>query len=251
MHSIVAVDEKVDQLINLVGELVITQAMLARNGSSLDSALVRPLAAGLADLARHTRDLQEAVMSMRVIPMSTVFSRFPRMLRDRAARLGKQIVLVTHGEATEFDKGLVEKIIDPLTRLVRNSCDHGIEPPQERLARGKPEAGTISLAASHQGGSIVIEVRDDGRGLNRSKLLRKARERGIDAPDSMTDAEVWNLVFAPGFSTADAVTDVAVESADGHGMSVRMRLRHRLILAGDRIDACEHGDRDGHRQHAS
>ncbi|MEP6874263.1 MAG: Hpt domain-containing protein, partial [Burkholderiales bacterium] len=209
--------EKVDQLINLVGELVITQAMLAQNSKQIDTALYQQLAAGLADLDRNTRDLQESVMSIRMIPMSMVFSRFPRMLRDLAAKLGKKVEFVTQGEATELDKGLVEKITDPLTHLVRNSCDHGIESPAERVAKGKPEHGTITLAASHQGGSILIEVRDDGKGLSREKLIKKARERGIDAPDSMTDAEVWSLIFAPGFSTAEVVTDV---SGRGVGMDV-------------------------------
>ncbi len=243
--------EKVDQLINLVGELVITQAMLAQNSKQIDSALYQQLASGLADLDRNTRDLQESVMSIRMIPMSMVFSRFPRMLRDLAAKLGKKVDFVTQGEATELDKGLVEKITDPLTHLVRNSCDHGIEMPADRLAKGKPETGTITLAASHQGGSIVIEVRDDGRGLSREKLLRKARERGIDAPDSMTDGEVWNLIFAPGFSTADVITDVSgrgvgmdvvkknitalggtvdIESAEGYGMRVSVRLPLTLAI---------------------
>jgi two-component system chemotaxis sensor kinase CheA len=243
--------EKVDQLINLVGELVITQAMLAQNSKSVDLALHQQLAAGLADLERNTRDLQESVMSIRMIPMSVVFNRFPRMLRDLAAKLAKKVEFVTHGEATELDKGLVEKITDPLTHLVRNSCDHGIELPAERVAKGKPEQGTITLSASHQGGSIVIEVRDDGRGLSREKLLRKAREKGIDAPDSMTDPEVWNLIFAAGFSTADVVTDVSgrgvgmdvvkkniaalggtveIDSAEGYGMSVKVRLPLTLAI---------------------
>jgi two-component system chemotaxis sensor kinase CheA len=243
--------EKVDQLINLVGELVITQAMLAQNGKAIDTGLYQQLASGLADLERNTRDLQEAVMSIRMIPMSIVFNRFPRMLRDLAAKLGKKVEMVTQGEATELDKGLVEKITDPLTHLVRNSCDHGIETPADRLAKGKPETGTISLIASHQGGSIVIEVRDDGRGLNRQKLLAKARERGLHAPDSLTDTEVWNLIFEPGFSTADQVTDVSgrgvgmdvvkknitslggtveIDSADGYGMSVKVRLPLTLAI---------------------
>jgi two-component system chemotaxis sensor kinase CheA len=243
--------EKVDQLINLVGELVITQAMLAQNSKSIDTALYQRLAAGLANLDRNTRDLQESVMSIRMIPMSTVFSRFPRMLRDLASKLGKKVDFVTQGEATELDKGLVEKITDPLTHLVRNSCDHGIELPAERLAHGKSEQGTITLSASHQGGSIVIEVRDDGRGLSRDKLINKARQRGIDAPDSMTDAEVWNLIFEPGFSTADVVTDVSgrgvgmdvvkkniaaaggtveIESAAGYGMRVSVRLPLTLAI---------------------
>ena len=243
--------EKVDQLINLVGELVITQAMLAQNSKQIDTALYQQLVAGLADLDRNTRDLQESVMSIRMIPMSTVFSRFPRMLRDLATKLGKKVEFVTKGEATELDKGLVEKITDPLTHLVRNSCDHGIELPAERLAKGKPEHGTITLAASHQGGSILIEVRDDGKGLSREKLIAKARERGIDAPDSMTDADVWSLIFAPGFSTAEVVTDVSgrgvgmdvvkknitalggtveIDSAEGYGMSVKVRLPLTLAI---------------------
>ncbi|WP_027015794.1 chemotaxis protein CheW [Comamonas composti] len=211
---------KVDQLINLVGELVITQAMLAQNSRDLDASVYQQLLSGLADLDRNTRDLQESVMSIRMIPMSTVFSRFPRMLRDLAGKLGKKIDLITLGEATELDKGLVEKITDPLTHLVRNSVDHGIEMPDERQAAGKSEHGTLTLAASHQGGSIVIEVRDDGRGMNRERILRKARERGMDVSDSMPDGEVWQLIFAPGFSTADVVTDV---SGRGVGMDVVKR----------------------------
>ena len=243
--------DKVDQLINLVGELVITQAVLAQTAMNLDTAQHQQLTAGLADLQRNTRDLQEAVMSIRMIPMSVVFNRYPRMLRDLAAKLGKKVELVTQGEATELDKGLVEKITDPLTHLVRNSCDHGIESPEDRLARGKAAHGTITLAASHQGGSILIEVRDDGRGLNREKLLKKARERGLDAPDSMSDADVWALIFAPGFSTAEVVTDVSgrgvgmdvvkkniaalngsveIDSAEGYGMSVKVRLPLTLAI---------------------
>jgi len=242
---------KVDQLINLVGELVITQAMLAQKSRELDSAANQPLLAGLADLDRNTRDLQEAVMSIRMIPMSVVFNRFPRMLRDLASKLGKKVELITHGEATELDKGLIEKITDPLTHLIRNSCDHGLELPEERLARGKTEHGNITLSASHQGGSILIEVRDDGKGLSREKLLTKAREKGLDAPDSMTDAEVWNLIMAPGFSTAEVVTDVSgrgvgmdvvkkniaslggtveIDSAEGYGMSVKVRLPLTLAI---------------------
>ncbi|MDQ7743618.1 chemotaxis protein CheA [Hydrogenophaga pseudoflava] len=242
---------KVDQLINLVGELVITQAMLAQKSRELDSAANQQLLAGLVDLDRNTRDLQEAVMSIRMIPMSVVFNRFPRMLRDLAAKLGKKVELITHGEATELDKGLIEKITDPLTHLIRNSCDHGLELPEERIARGKTEHGTITLSASHQGGSILIEVRDDGKGLSRTKLLAKAREKGIDAPDSMSDPEVWNLIMAPGFSTAEVVTDVSgrgvgmdvvkkniaslggtveIDSAEGYGMSVKVRLPLTLAI---------------------
>ena len=242
---------KVDQLINLVGELVITQAMLAQNSRALDPALYQQLLTGLTDLDRNTRDLQESVMSIRMIPMSVVFSRFPRMLRDLAGKLGKKVDFLTQGEATELDKGLVEKITDPLTHLVRNSCDHGVEMPEDRVRAGKPEAGTITLSASHQGGSIVIEVRDDGRGMSREKILSKARERGIDASDLMTDAEVWQLIFAPGFSTAEVVTDVSgrgvgmdvvkrniaalngtveIDSAEGYGMKVSVRLPLTLAI---------------------
>ena len=242
---------KVDQLINLVGELVITQAMLAQNSQALDPAVNQQLLAGLADLDRNTRDLQESVMSIRMIPMSIVFSRFPRMLRDLASKLGKKVEFVTQGEATELDKGLVEKITDPLTHLVRNSCDHGIELPADRLAAGKPETGTITLSAAHQGGSIVIEVRDDGRGLSREKILKKARERGLEVSDQMSDADVWQLIFAPGFSTADVVTDVSgrgvgmdvvkkniaalngtveIDSSEGYGMRVSVRLPLTLAI---------------------
>jgi two-component system chemotaxis sensor kinase CheA len=242
---------KVDQLINLVGELVITQAMLAQNSRALDPAVYQQLLTGLADLDRNTRDLQESVMSIRMIPMSIVFSRFPRMLRDLAGKLGKKVDFVTLGEATELDKGLVEKITDPLTHLVRNSCDHGVEMPAERIAAGKSEVGTITLSASHQGGSIVIEVRDDGRGLSREKILGKARERGLDVSDQMTDADVWQLIFAPGFSTAAVVTDVSgrgvgmdvvkrniaalngtveIESSEGYGMKVSVRLPLTLAI---------------------
>ena len=243
--------KKVDQLINLVGELVITQAMLAQNSQGLDPTAYQQLLAGLADLDRNTRDLQESVMSIRMIPMSTVFSRFPRMLRDLAGKLGKKVDFITLGEATELDKGLVEKITDPLTHLVRNSVDHGIEMPEERLAAGKSENGTLTLAASHQGGSIVIEVRDDGKGMSREKILSKARERGMDVSDSMPDSEVWMLIFAPGFSTADVVTDVSgrgvgmdvvkrnisslggtveIDSVAGQGMKVSVRLPLTLAI---------------------
>ena len=242
---------KVDQLINLVGELVITQAMLAQNSRALDPAVYQQLLTGLADLDRNTRDLQESVMSIRMIPMSIVFSRFPRMLRDLASKLGKKVDFVTQGEATELDKGLVEKITDPLTHLVRNSCDHGVEMPADRVASGKSETGTITLSASHQGGSIVIEVRDDGRGLSREKILSKARERGLDVSDQMSDADVWQLIFAPGFSTAAVVTDVSgrgvgmdvvkkniaalngtveIDSAEGYGMKVSVRLPLTLAI---------------------
>lgn len=237
--------EKVDHLINLVGELVITQAMLAESATDIDGAISEKLLAGLHQLERNTRDLQEVIMSVRMLPISFVFSRFPRVVRDLASKLGKQVELKTLGEGTELDKGLIEKIADPLTHLVRNSLDHGIELPEKRKEKGKPEKGTITLKASHQGGSIVIEVSDDGGGLNRGKILTKARERGMTVREDMSDAEVWMLIFEAGFSTADVVSDVSgrgvgmdvvkrniasmggrveLESSEGHGSRVSIRL---------------------------
>ncbi len=212
--------EKVDQMINLVGELVITQAMLAETVSTMDPVMHERLVNGLAQLERNTRDLQESVMSVRMMPINFVFSRFPRVVRDLAAKLDKKVQLKTVGEGTELDKGLIEKISDPLTHLVRNSLDHGIEHPDERIAKGKDPLGTITLKASHQGGNIVIEVEDDGAGLNREKILAKAREKGIPFNDNISDADVWLMIFAPGFSTAEVVTDV---SGRGVGMDVVKR----------------------------
>ncbi|GAB3537501.1 chemotaxis protein CheA [Noviherbaspirillum agri] len=212
--------EKVDQLINLVGELVITQAMIEQRTSTLDPMLHERLLNSVSQLTRNTRDLQEAVMSIRMMPMDYVFSRFPRMVRDLAGKLGKRIEFVTHGAATELDKGLIERIVDPLTHLVRNSIDHGIEMPEVRKAAGKSEVGKLSLSAAHQGGNIVIEVTDDGGGLNREKILAKAKSQGLAVTDNMPDADVWQLIFAPGFSTAEIVTDV---SGRGVGMDVVKR----------------------------
>jgi len=209
--------EKVDQLVNLVGELVITQAMLAQSVSEADAVLQEKLLAGLALLERNTRDLQEAVMSIRMMPVRLVFSRFPRMVRDLAGQLGKQVSFRSEGEGTELDKGLLEKITDPLTHLVRNSLDHGIEDPAARAAAAKPVKGSLVLRAYHQGGNVIIEVQDDGAGLGRERILAKARERGLNVSDGMTDGEVWQLIFAPGFSTAERVTDV---SGRGVGMDV-------------------------------
>jgi two-component system chemotaxis sensor kinase CheA len=212
--------ERVDQLINLVGELVITQAMLAQTSAGVDPVIYEKMHTGLAQLERNTRDLQESVMSIRMMPISFVFSRFPRLVHDLATKLDKKVELVTVGETTELDKGLIEKISDPLTHLVRNSLDHGIEHPDERVAAGKPPAGTITLSASHQGGNIIIEVTDDGRGLNREKILKKASERGLPVSETMADNDVWMLIFEPGFSTAEVVTDV---SGRGVGMDVVKR----------------------------
>ncbi|MFZ3018194.1 MAG: chemotaxis protein CheW [Gallionella sp.] len=209
--------EKVDQMINLVGELVITQAMLAETASRLDPVENESLLNGLAQLERNTRDLQESVMSVRMMPINFVFSRFPRVVRDLAGKLNKQVQLKTVGEGTELDKGLIEKISDPLTHLVRNSLDHGVELPDERIAKGKDPQGTITLRAAHQGGNIVIEVSDDGAGLDRERILTKAKEKGIPFSDNISDADVWQMIFAPGFSTAAVVTDV---SGRGVGMDV-------------------------------
>jgi two-component system chemotaxis sensor kinase CheA len=212
--------ERVDQLINLVGELVITQTMLAQQIKDLDPGRFHSLLNGVGELERHTHELQEAVMSIRMIPMSFVFNRFPRLIRDLSAKLGKKIELKMCGEAAELDKGLIEKIVDPLTHLVRNSADHGLEEPQARVAAGKSETGTITLSAEHQGGSILIEVRDDGQGLRRDRILAKARERGLVVGDDMSDADVWALIWEAGFSTASELSDV---SGRGVGMDVVRR----------------------------
>jgi len=222
--------EKVDQLINLVGELVITQAMIEQRSDGLDPMLHERLLSSVSQLTRNTRDLQEAVMSIRMMPMDYVFSRFPRMVRDLAGKLGKKVDFITHGAATELDKGLIERIVDPLTHLVRNSIDHGIEMPAARAAAGKSESGRLFLSAGHQGGNIVIEVSDDGGGLNRERILAKALQQGLPASDAMSDSEVWQLIFAPGFSTAEAVTDV---SGRGVGMDV---VKRNITAMGGTVD---------------
>ncbi|MES2025473.1 MAG: chemotaxis protein CheA [Pseudomonadota bacterium] len=222
--------EKVDQLINLVGELVITQAMIEQRTGSLDPMLHERLLNSVSQLTRNTRDLQEAVMSIRMMPMDYVFSRFPRMVRDLATKLGKKVEFVTHGAATELDKGLIERIVDPLTHLVRNSIDHGIEMPEARVAAGKAASGQLSLSAGHQGGNIIIEVSDDGGGLNRDRILAKAKQQGMPVSDDLPDEEVWQLIFAPGFSTAEAVTDV---SGRGVGMDV---VKRNITAMGGVVD---------------
>ncbi|SFC70116.1 CheA signal transduction histidine kinase [Polaromonas sp. OV174] len=212
--------EKVDQIINLVGELVITQSMLTQTAASLDPVLHERLLSGMGHLERNARDLQESVMSIRMMPMDYVFSRFPRLIRDLSAKLGKQVQLVTVGKETELDKSLIERIIDPITHLVRNSLDHGIESPEKRAFAGKDPVGQLTLSAQHQGGSIVIEVKDDGGGLVRERILAKANQQGMAISETVSDDEVWQLIFAPGFSTAEAVTDV---SGRGVGMDVVKR----------------------------
>ena len=212
--------EKVDQLINLVGELVITQSMLAQRSNELDPVNHGDLITSMGQLQRNARDLQESVMSIRMMPMEYVFSRFPRLVRDLAGKLNKQIELTLMGSSTELDKSLIERIIDPLTHLVRNSLDHGIELPETRVAAGKSPVGNLILSAEHQGGNICIEVTDDGAGLNRERILAKALSQGMAVNENMTDEEVGMLIFAPGFSTAEQVTDV---SGRGVGMDVVKR----------------------------
>lgn len=212
--------EKVDQLINLVGELVITQAMIEQRVSKLDPISNEDLVNSISQLTRNTRDLQESVMSIRMMPIDFVFSRFPRMVRDLASKLGKKVEFVTKGANTELDKGLIERIVDPLTHLVRNSVDHGVELPEKRKESNKDEVGRLTLSAAHKGGCIVIEVTDDGAGLNREKLLSKAKANGLTVSENMSDTEVFSLIFAPGFSTAEVVTDV---SGRGVGMDVVKR----------------------------
>lgn len=221
---------KVDALINLVGELVITQAMLRQQSHGLDPSLHEKLLNGLTLLDRNTRDLQEAVMSVRMLPVEFVFSRFPRMVRDLSTRLGKRVNLRTFGEGTELDKGVIERIVDPLVHLVRNSVDHGLESPEQREAAGKDPVGTVELGASHQGGHIVIEITDDGRGLNRERILGKAMERGLNVHEGMPDSEVWQLIFHPGLSTAEQITDV---SGRGVGMDV---VKSNITELGGEID---------------
>ena len=227
--------EKVDQLINLVGELVITQAMTDQHAMSLEFSEDEQLEQeqlfnNLDAMARNIRNLQESVMSIRMMPMDLVFLRFPRMVRELAEKLGKKVRLVKLGGATELDKGLIERIIDPLTHLVRNSIDHGIEPPSVRLAKNKSETGTITLSAFHEGGHIIVEAMDDGAGLDRGRIIQKARELGFTASEEMSDEEVWQILFLPGFTTSTSVSDV---SGRGVGMDV---VKRNIAAMGGSVD---------------
>ncbi|MGC4125068.1 chemotaxis protein CheA [Enterobacter sp.] len=221
---------KVDQIINQVGELIITQAMLSQLSKTLDPASYDLLSGCVAQMERNTRELQESVMSIRMMPMDYVFSRFPRLVHDLGARLNKEVELTLKGGSAELDKSLIERIIDPLTHLVRNSLDHGIEEKEVRAAKGKPVTGNLTLSAEHHGGNIVIEVSDDGAGLNREKILAKARSQGMTISDTMSDDDVWMLIFAAGFSTAESVTDV---SGRGVGMDV---VRRNILAMGGHVD---------------
>lgn len=221
---------KVDNLVNLAGELVITQSMLNLLGADIEGPLAERLQTALAELERNTRELQESIMSIRMLPLSFVFNRFPRVVRDLSHKLHKQVELVIEGGQTEIDKSLIERLVDPLTHLVRNSLDHGIEIPATRLERGKDELGTLTLKAEQKGGNILISVIDDGGGLNRERILAKAAEKGIDLPEYPTDQQVWQLIMAAGFSTAAEVTDV---SGRGVGMDV---VRRNIESMGGRIE---------------
>lgn len=244
--------EKIDELLNSVGELVITQSVLSQLAAPLEGREAEELRSALGQLERHMRNLQESVMRVRMLPISFVFNRFPRLVRDLGQRLGKKIELRLNGEQTELDKTVLEKIGDPLVHLVRNSIDHGIEAPDVRLAAGKPAHGVIELNAYHKGGNVVVEVTDDGGGLKRDKILAKARDRGLVSPDEeLSEERVFNLIFAPGFSTADVVSDVSgrgvgmdvvkrninelgghvqIHSAAGKGSTVRIRLPLTLAI---------------------
>ncbi len=212
---------KIDKLINLVGELVITQSMLSDLGSRFEMRQLPVLLERMAELERNTREIQERVMGIRMLPIGTAFSRFPRLVRDLSAKTGKKVQLVLSGEETELDKTVIESIGDPLTHLVRNSADHGLEGPEERLDNNKPEVGTIRLNAFHEGGNICITVEDDGRGLNREKIIAKAVKQGlIGEHEKLSDDQIWPLIFKPGFSTAEKITDI---SGRGVGMDVVKR----------------------------
>lgn len=212
---------KIDRLINLVGELVITQSMLSDLGSRFEMSQLPVLLERMAQLERNTREIQERVMGIRMVPIGNTFSRFPRLVRDLSGKSGKKIQLILSGEETELDKTVIESIGDPLTHLVRNSADHGLEPPEERIAAGKSEQGVIRLNAFHEGGNICITVEDDGRGLNRDKIWAKALKQGlVSESDKLSDDQIWPLIFRPGFSTAEKVTDV---SGRGVGMDVVKR----------------------------
>ena len=213
--------EKIDELLNSVGELVITQSVCSQLAASLEGRPADDLRNALVQFERHMRELQENVMRVRMLPIASIFNRFPRMIRDLGQRLGKKLELKMSGDQTELDKTVLEKIGDPLVHLVRNAVDHGIETPDKRSAAGKDETGTISLHAYHKGGNVIVEVSDDGAGLNRDRILAKARERGlVGADEELSEDKINNLIFAPGFSTAEVLSDV---SGRGVGMDVVRR----------------------------
>ena len=222
--------DRIDRLVNMVGELVITQAMLGQQASGFSVESHPELVQGLQELSHHTRELQESVMAIRAQPVKALFARAPRLVRDLAQQLGKQARLVMSGEATEVDKTVIEHLSDPMTHLIRNALDHGIEPPEQRIARGKPAEGTLHLGAEHRSGRIVIEIADDGNGIDRRRVFDKAVERGlIDRGATLTDEQIDQLIFLPGFSTAAQVSDV---SGRGVGMDV---VRKNIQDIGGRV----------------
>jgi len=229
--------EKIDRIVNLVGELVIAQAMMQQSVGGLSDEHDENLTHNLATLDRNARDLQQAVMSIRMMPMEFVFSRFPRLVYDVSTRLGKKVQLRTQGHETELDKELIELLVDPLTHVVRNAIDHGIESPEERRRAGKPEQGTVGMRATHRGGSVIIEVTDDGRGLDRDRILAKARELGMPSDESMSDEQAWGLIFEAGFSTAKEVTDVS-----GRGVGMDVVRRNITSLGGSVFISSEKGE---------
>ena len=225
--------EKIDELLNSVGELVITQSVCSQLAASLEGRPADDLRNALVQFERHMRELQENVMRVRMLPIASIFNRFPRMIRDLGQRLGKKLELKMSGDQTELDKTVLEKIGDPLVHLVRNAVDHGIETPDKRSAAGKDETGTISLHAYHKGGNVIVEVSDDGAGLNRDRILAKARERGlVGADEELSEDKINNLIFAPGFSTAEVLSDV---SGRGVGMDV---VRRNINEIGGHVQLC-------------
>jgi two-component system chemotaxis sensor kinase CheA len=221
---------KIDAMVNLVGELVITQSMLSNVGQEVEGQVGERLQLAIDELQRNTREIQESVMSMRMLPVNMTFNRFPRVVRDLSSKLGKKVDLVIQGGNTEIDKSLIEKLVDPLTHLVRNSIDHGIESPEKRLEAGKSENGTVILSAEQKGSSIIIGIIDDGAGLNKARIIEKATQNGLAVTPDMPDSEIWQLIFQAGFSTAAEVTDV---SGRGVGMDV---VRRNIESIGGRIE---------------
>jgi len=223
--------DKVDNLINLVGELVITQSMLSELGNNFDMSKIESLSSGLDQLLQNTKEIQENVMRIRMLPISFAFNRFPRMIRDLSAKIGKKVDLQISGDQTELDKTVMEKISDPLVHLVRNAIDHGIESAAERIAAGKPETGTIKLDAYHKGGNIVVEIADDGKGIDAELIAQKAIEKGVISDTvGMSESQIYELIFEPGFSTAATVSDI---SGRGVGMDV---VRRNIKALGGRIE---------------
>ncbi len=222
--------EKIDRVVNMVGELVIAQAMLGQIVQDLPESVTGRLMQTLDEVIHHTRELKDSVMSIRAQPVGAVFQRMPRLVRELSTKTAKKVRLEMSGESTEVDRSIIERLADPLTHIIRNSMDHGIESPADRMAAGKPEEGTIRLGAEHRGGKIVIEVRDDGAGINPERVLKKARERGLVSADaSLSDDEINNLIFLPGFSTAETISDI---SGRGVGMDV---VRRNIQDIGGRI----------------